>query len=42
MADIIALEPFSSRLPRQLVRNGWWLESMMPTACAEILAFPVR
>jgi hypothetical protein len=38
MADIITPEPFSSRLPRRLARDGWWLESMVPTACAEILA----
>jgi hypothetical protein len=42
MADIVTPAPFSSSLPRKLVKEGWWLESPMPTACAEILAFPAR
>jgi len=38
MAKIITLPFRRSRLPRRLLRDGWWLES--PLARPTVIAFP--
>jgi hypothetical protein len=40
MAKIIPLRVWRSRLPRRLLRDGWWLEP--PPARSSVVAFPKR
>jgi hypothetical protein len=40
MVKIISIQFRRSRLPRRLLRDGWWLES--PPARRSVIAFPKR
>ena len=40
MAEIITLPFLTSRLPRRLLNDGWWLESK--PARPTVVAFPAR
>ncbi len=40
MAKIIPVSFRRSRLPRSLLRDGWWLES--PPSRPTVIAFPIR
>ena len=40
MGKIIIVSFMRSRLPRRLLRDGWWLES--PPARRTVIAFPKR
>jgi len=40
MGKIIIVSFMRSRLPRRLLRDGWWLET--PLARRAVIAFPTR
>jgi hypothetical protein len=40
MGKVITVQFRKSRLPRRLLRDGWWLET--PPASTSVVAFPKR